>query len=105
MMLSYHFELLYVERDIVTLKSRLGVTHLLIYARSVGYVAKLYRPGAVFWVHLYSLLYTASWLRQEKTTRDKVLKGSALGSFKVIHGYRNRYQSKAHMRLPISLPM
>jgi len=43
--------------------------------------------------------------RLHSGTPEKLYGASTLGSFKVIQGHRNCYQLKAHMRLPISLPL
>jgi len=68
------------------------------------YIAEIYRPGTIFvlvtvWVYLHLLLHRELW---------NMLYGVRWCIMVVqdhSRGHRSWYQSKAHMRLPINLPL
>ena len=85
--------------NIVTLKSRLGGHSFCKFVQDL-YIAEIYRPGLSSGADSICL---SSFTSTQRTPKKLHSVGCALRSFKVIQCHRNRYKSKARMRLSISL--
>ena len=51
------------------------------------------------------MIYWADEMNLAVDSKDVEVQGGPSRSFKIIQGHRNEYQSKAHMRFLISLPL